>query len=115
MRALECRASGSSAQELGGALHRGDSGPAVAATDYVRALPDLIRAWVPGKYLTLGTDGFGRSDTRARAAAFFRRRCAGDRPRGGACGRVPGRVRARAAITAAICAQLFIVFPGASP
>ena len=45
--------------------------PVVAATDYVRAVPDLIRAWVPGKYLTLGTDGFGRSDTRAALRLFF--------------------------------------------
>jgi pyruvate dehydrogenase E1 component len=46
-------------------------GAAVAASDYVRAVPDLIRAWVPGKYLTLGTDGFGRSDTRAALRRFF--------------------------------------------
>jgi pyruvate dehydrogenase E1 component len=45
--------------------------PAVAASDYVRAVPDLIRAWVPGRYLTLGTDGFGRSDTRAALRHFF--------------------------------------------
>jgi len=37
----------------------------------VRAVPDLIRAWVPGKYLTLGTDGFGRSDTRAALRSYF--------------------------------------------
>jgi pyruvate dehydrogenase E1 component len=37
----------------------------IAASDYVSALADLIREWVPGKYVTLGTDGFGRSDTRA--------------------------------------------------
>jgi pyruvate dehydrogenase E1 component len=46
-------------------------GPVVAATDYVCAVPDLIRAWVPGKYRTLGTDGFGRSDTRAALRRFF--------------------------------------------
>ncbi len=39
-------------------------GPVVAATDYIRAFPDQIRAWVPGRYEVLGTDGFGRSDTR---------------------------------------------------
>jgi len=44
----------------------------VAATDYVRAVADLIRAWVPGKYVTLGTDGFGRSDTRAALRSYFR-------------------------------------------
>ena len=39
------------------------TGPVVAATDYVRAVPDLIRTWIPRRYITLGTDGFGRSDT----------------------------------------------------
>ncbi|REG58780.1 LOW QUALITY PROTEIN: pyruvate dehydrogenase E1 component [Paraburkholderia sp. BL6669N2] len=43
----------------------------VAATDYVRAVPELIRAIVPGKYVTLGTDGFGRSDTRQALREFF--------------------------------------------
>ena len=46
-------------------------GPVVAATDYVRALPELIRAYVPRRYVTLGTDGFGRSDTRRALRAFF--------------------------------------------
>jgi pyruvate dehydrogenase E1 component len=46
-------------------------GPVIAATDYVRALPDLIRTWVPRRYVTLGTDGFGRSDTRAALRSFF--------------------------------------------
>ena len=45
--------------------------PTIAATDYVRALPELVRAWVPGPYLTLGTDGYGRSDTRAALRAHF--------------------------------------------
>ena len=45
--------------------------PTVAATDYVRTLPDLIRQWVPGPYRTLGTDGFGRSDRRAALRDFF--------------------------------------------
>ena len=43
----------------------------VAATDYVRAVPEMIREWVPGSYVTLGTDGFGRSDTRAALRAYF--------------------------------------------
>jgi pyruvate dehydrogenase E1 component len=43
----------------------------IAATDYVRAVPELIRAYVPSRYVTLGTDGFGRSDTRAALRAFF--------------------------------------------
>ena len=49
------------------------AGPIVAATDYVRALPESVRAYVPSsrRYLTLGTDGFGRSDTRAALRAFF--------------------------------------------
>jgi pyruvate dehydrogenase E1 component len=48
-------------------------GPIVAASDYVRAVPESIRAWLPAgrRYLTLGTDGFGRSDTRAALRAFF--------------------------------------------
>jgi pyruvate dehydrogenase E1 component len=49
----------------------GCEGPIIAASDYVRALPELIRAFVPGRYVTLGTDGFGRSDTRAALRAFF--------------------------------------------
>jgi pyruvate dehydrogenase E1 component len=46
-------------------------GPIVAVTDYVRALPELIRAFVPRRYITLGTDGFGRSDCRASLRSFF--------------------------------------------
>jgi pyruvate dehydrogenase E1 component len=48
-------------------------GPVIAATDYVRAVPESIRAFVPAgrRYLTLGTDGFGRSDTRAALREFF--------------------------------------------
>jgi pyruvate dehydrogenase E1 component len=46
-------------------------GPVIAATDYMRALPDAIRTWVPRRYVTLGTDGFGRSDTRAALRSFF--------------------------------------------
>ena len=47
------------------------AGPVIAVTDYVRAVPELIRAFVPQRYVTLGTDGFGRSDTRAALRAFF--------------------------------------------
>jgi pyruvate dehydrogenase E1 component len=50
---------------------KGAKGPVVAASDYVSALADLIRPWVPGKYVALGTDGFGRSDTRAALRDFF--------------------------------------------
>jgi pyruvate dehydrogenase E1 component len=47
------------------------NGPVVAASDYVSAVADLIRPYVPRKYVALGTDGFGRSDTRAALRAFF--------------------------------------------
>jgi pyruvate dehydrogenase E1 component len=47
------------------------AGPVVAASDYVSAVADLIRPYVPRKYVALGTDGFGRSDTRAALRAFF--------------------------------------------
>jgi pyruvate dehydrogenase E1 component len=48
-------------------------GPIIAATDYVKALPESIRAYLPEgrRYLTLGTDGFGRSDTRSQLREFF--------------------------------------------
>ncbi len=46
-------------------------GPVVAATDYIKAHADQIRAWVPGRYQVLGTDGFGRSDTRVNLRRFF--------------------------------------------
>ncbi|NOV23992.1 alpha-ketoglutarate dehydrogenase [Cupriavidus necator] len=71
-------------QELGGApdvagkpfvtqqLER-SAGPIIAATDYVRAVPESIRPYLPSdrRYITLGTDGFGRSDTRGALRAFF--------------------------------------------
>jgi pyruvate dehydrogenase E1 component len=43
----------------------------VAATDYVRLYADQIRAYVPRRYRVLGTDGFGRSDTREHLRSFF--------------------------------------------
>ena len=48
-------------------------GPIIAASDYVRALPELVRAYLPPgrRYLCLGTDGFGRSDSRAELRAHF--------------------------------------------
>jgi pyruvate dehydrogenase E1 component len=49
----------------------GTEGPVIAATDYMRTVPDLIRTWVPRKYVTLGTDGYGRSDTREALRDFF--------------------------------------------
>ncbi|HXR55194.1 MAG TPA: pyruvate dehydrogenase (acetyl-transferring), homodimeric type [Casimicrobiaceae bacterium] len=46
-------------------------GPVVAATDYVRAYPDQIRPYVRRRFVVLGTDGFGRSDTREKLRYFF--------------------------------------------
>ena len=48
-------------------------GPIIAASDYVRAVPETVRAYLPANrtFRTLGTDGFGRSDTRAALRAFF--------------------------------------------
>ena len=49
----------------------GQEGPVVASTDYMRSFADQIRQFVPKTFITLGTDGFGRSDTRADLRAFF--------------------------------------------
>ncbi|WP_395374076.1 pyruvate dehydrogenase (acetyl-transferring), homodimeric type [Marinicella sp. W31] len=46
-------------------------GPIIAATDYVRDFSEQIRPWISASYTTLGTDGFGRSDTREQLRAFF--------------------------------------------
>ncbi|WP_166263211.1 pyruvate dehydrogenase (acetyl-transferring), homodimeric type [Marinobacter caseinilyticus] len=46
-------------------------GPVVSSTDYMRLYSEQVRAFVPGTYLTLGTDGFGRSDTREKLRSFF--------------------------------------------
>jgi pyruvate dehydrogenase E1 component len=46
-------------------------GPVIAATDYIRTYPEQIRPFVPRPYYTLGTDGFGRSDTRDNLRQFF--------------------------------------------
>jgi pyruvate dehydrogenase E1 component len=50
------------------------AGPVIAATDYVRAVPESIRAYLPQgrRYICLGTDGFGRSDTRAALRSYFK-------------------------------------------
>ena len=47
------------------------AGPFIAATDYMKLVPDQIREWVPGRYVALGTDGFGRSDSRAQLRHHF--------------------------------------------
>jgi pyruvate dehydrogenase E1 component len=49
----------------------GQKGPVVAATDYMKAYADQIRPFVPARYVVLGTDGFGRSDTRAKLRRHF--------------------------------------------
>jgi pyruvate dehydrogenase E1 component len=49
-----------------------ESGPVVAVSDFQRAVPDLIARWVPTDYTSLGTDGYGRSDTRAALRRWFR-------------------------------------------
>ena len=49
----------------------GRTGPAIAATDYVRAFANQVREFVPMRYVALGTDGFGRSDTRANLRRHF--------------------------------------------
>jgi pyruvate dehydrogenase E1 component len=49
----------------------GMAGPAIAATDYVKAYAEQIRPFVPMPYHVLGTDGFGRSDTRENLRDFF--------------------------------------------
>jgi pyruvate dehydrogenase E1 component len=46
-------------------------GPFIAVTDYVKTLPDFIRPWMSQRYVVLGTDGFGRSDTREALRRFF--------------------------------------------
>jgi len=50
---------------------RGAAGPLIAVSDWMRAVPDLIRPWVPIELVTLGTDGFGFSDTRPAARRQF--------------------------------------------
>jgi pyruvate dehydrogenase E1 component len=49
----------------------GTEGPVIAATDYMRAYAEQVRAFVPRRYVVLGTDGFGRSDTREKLRHFF--------------------------------------------
>jgi pyruvate dehydrogenase E1 component len=46
-------------------------GPFIAATDYVRNVPEQVRQWVPGEFVVLGTDGYGRSDARAELRHHF--------------------------------------------
>jgi pyruvate dehydrogenase E1 component len=46
-------------------------GPIIAVTDYMKIVPDQIAPWLPGRLISLGTDGFGRSDNRAHLRRFF--------------------------------------------
>ena len=46
-------------------------GPVVAVTDYMKMVPDMVARWVPRRFVPLGTDGFGRSDTREALRRFF--------------------------------------------
>jgi pyruvate dehydrogenase E1 component len=48
-----------------------DGGPIVAASDWMKALPDMVARWLPPYYVSLGTDGFGRSDTRESLRTLF--------------------------------------------
>jgi len=49
----------------------GDETPTIATSDYVSSVPEMIQRWVGGRYVVLGTDGFGRSDSRESLRAFF--------------------------------------------
>ena len=50
----------------------GTAGPVLAVSDFMRAVQDQIRPWVPGDFVSLGTDGFGRSDTRGALRRYFK-------------------------------------------
>jgi pyruvate dehydrogenase E1 component len=49
----------------------GVEGPFVAVTDFMKVVPDQVARWIPGTFLPLGTDGYGRSDTRAALRSHF--------------------------------------------
>jgi pyruvate dehydrogenase E1 component len=48
-----------------------EGGPVIAATDWLKAIPDQVARWVPAPFVPLGTDGYGRSDTREALRSFF--------------------------------------------
>ena len=52
-------------------LLAGDDHPIVAVTDYMKLVPEHISRWLPGRLYPLGTDGFGRSETREEIRRFF--------------------------------------------
>jgi hypothetical protein len=67
-------------------------GPIIAVSDWMRAVPEQIPPWVPGTYVTLGTDGFGFSDIRPAARRYFKpRRISGRRGAGSAGTQRPDR------------------------
>jgi len=47
------------------------NGPIIAVTDFMKLVPDQVSRWVPQRFVTLGTDGFGRSDSRSSMRRFF--------------------------------------------
>jgi len=49
----------------------GDQTPTVAASDYIASVPEMIQRWIGGRFVVLGTDGFGRSDSRDALRSFF--------------------------------------------
>ena len=53
-------------------LQHAEGQPFIATSDYMHAVQDQIRPWIPGPYATLGADGFGFSDTRQAARRFFK-------------------------------------------
>ncbi len=71
MQAARARRFGGTAASWVEECLKNTQGPVIAASDYVSAVADLIRPYAPGKFVALGTDGFGRSDTRAALRAFF--------------------------------------------
>jgi pyruvate dehydrogenase E1 component len=48
------------------------NGPKLGVSDFMHSVPDMLRPWIPGKYATLGADGFGFSDTRAATRRHFK-------------------------------------------
>jgi pyruvate dehydrogenase E1 component len=58
-------------QVIRDATHGENDSVVVAASDYLKALPDSIAGWIPGRFISLGTDGFGRSDGRKELRKFF--------------------------------------------
>jgi pyruvate dehydrogenase E1 component len=50
---------------------QGAPGPVIAVTDFMKLVPDMVGRWIPHRFVPLGTDGFGHSDTRQALRAFF--------------------------------------------